>query len=170
MKNTTAKRLGREDLKQLPGFTKIWVAGENEDDGILWHWTAPAVVFNSGEDPVIPCDLDDGLVTYEVTESFSEVHPDISFWDNEPDDAQLQGVTEAEFTSMPEPIKYKKLAHEITNRQMSFELFCEASGFDLDQFNQMITGKRNITSLSEIAEIGYSLGIDGAELIELFAS
>ena len=171
MKNTTAKRLSREDLKQLPDFTKIWVSCVMDEDGVLWHWTAPGVVFNSGnETPVVPCDFPESVLVYQVTESFAEMEPDVSFWDSKPAKKQLQGISQEEFNSLPDEITFNKLAHEITGRGMSFKTFCECAGLDLDEFNLMITGQRKITHLSEVEKIGKALDLDGIELIELFAS
>lgn len=172
MKNRFAKRLNREDLMQIPGFSKIYVACEDDNlqDGILWHWTAPAVVFNSGDDPIVVCDLVSGINSYEVDESFAENVPYISFWDIEPDSEQLKGVSEEEFNELPEPIHFKRLAHEITSRGLSFKTFCRDAGLDLEEFNQIITGKRLILRTGELVKIGNALGLFEDDLIGLFAS
>lgn len=170
VKKTLAKRLNREDLKALPGFTKIWMATEEDDiqDGVIWHYTVPAVVFNSGDNPIVPCDIVDSIATYEVSENFAEWAPDISFWDSEPLKEQLRGISEEEYNSLPEGIKYPKLSRLITGKGMSFKTFCEAAELDLDEFNQMITGQREKITTGEFLKIWNALNLDEEEIMELF--
>lgn len=105
MKHTIAKKMTRDELKRIPGFTKIWVACVNDDTmyGLLWHWIAPAVIFNSGNDPIIVPDLVNGIAVYEVDDDFFAQAPYISFWNKKPDHKQLEGISEEEFNLMTEP-------------------------------------------------------------------
>ena len=166
METTMAKKLTRNELKELPSFTRIFCSYEDEDTerGIVWHWTAPAVVLNSGDTPVVACDDPDSITVHEVHESFSATDPGISFWDCEPDPAQLKGITEAEFNELPEPIVCKTLARIITSRKMTFRTFSQMVNMDPDDFTQAM--KSGTFTAKDLLAISAALNVGIEDLVE----
>ncbi len=166
--NTNAKKLTLKEIEAMPRGSVVWRGDVNIDDGVIWHYAAPAVICVAGPGGYLLGGDEAGTFDMDINEHLMN-DPTTTFWDNEPSDAQLLGITRAEFDSMdtPEEIVFPKLATAITSRKMSLENFCEKAGLVYHEFWNAMTGKREFRQW-EIVKIRVALNLTDDEVMEIF--
>lgn len=164
-----ARMLTLEELETLPRGSVIWRSINLEtDEGIVWHDFDPMMICVSGPNgKLIGADAWN-YFEYEINNYLME-DSQIHFWDIEPNDAQLPGITRAEYDALTdeERIVNTKLAAAITSKGMLFEKFCETAGIDYRRFWSAITGSREFVQ-SEIVTIRTVLSLSDEETREIF--
>lgn len=151
------RKLTLEEIEALPFASVIWISSTDNDNGVIWHWKSPVVVGAPGRYGVLVGGAESSIIYREISEkTFAD--PSETYWTQEPDDSQIQGITEAEYNHGPDAghIIHQKLAEAITGRKLTFTRFCEQVGLDFDSFWSMMTGKRD-PAASELLKIAESL-------------
>lgn len=167
--NTNAKKLTLKEIEAMPRGSVIWRGEVNSsDDGIIWHYADPAVICVAGPGGYLLGGCDAGTFDMDINEHLLD-SPTLTFWDREPADEQLPGITRAEFDAMDEPemIVFPNLAMAITSRRMTLEKFCEIAGLAYQEFWYAITGKREFRQW-EIVKIRVALNLTDDEVMEIF--
>ncbi len=166
--NNTARKLTLEEIAAMPRKTDLYFTYEEDcpDDGIVWNWGATATIVAPGMNGRIIVVSEGGYRDFDIYDDLLN-DPDISFWDHEPDQQQLKGISEEEYGTVPENVLLKNLSHRITSEKMTYERFCRAADLDLDTFTKAMTGACDFTA-GMIAKISKTLNLTDDELMKMF--
>lgn len=157
----TARKLTLEEIEALPFASVIWMSSTDNDHGVIWHWKSPVVVGAPGKYGVLVGGDEDSIIFREISEkTFAD--PTETYWTQEPDDAQIPGITADEYNADPDAGKIRhvqivQLAEAITGRKVTFRRICELTGIDLQEFMAKMNGKQDFTG-GELAAIARALG------------
>ena len=155
-----ARKLTLKEIETLPFASVIWYSGVSNDNGVVWHWKLPVVVYATGKDGRLGGDAFAGIFEKDISADLFN-NPNDAYWDKEPDDEQLAGITTDEYNELipghdDEEIVCPKLAEIITGRKMTFKGFCDQNGYDLSEFIEKIVGNKAFTC-GELASIAVAL-------------
>lgn len=167
--NTNAKKLTLDEIKMLPIGSVIWRAYFIEtDNGIVWHGTSPAMICVAGHGGYIIGGDEAGTFEHDIDDHMMD-DPTNSFWDSQPSDNQLPGITKQEYNALrgEESITFPDLATAITSRRYTFEAFCKLAGLNYAKFWNAITGSREFTQ-HEIVTIRSELNLSDDEVKTIF--
>lgn len=156
----TARKLTIEEIKALPFASIIWYSNVSNDNGVVWHWKTPVVVYCPGDEGWLGGDAFGGGVIEKSIDDDMFSNPNDSYWNSEPTDDQLPGITKDEYNELwngdEEDITMPKLAEAITGRKITFEKICNLTGIDFGHFTDAMTGKEDFTC-GELATIAREL-------------
>ncbi len=168
-KTATARKLTLEEIEALPFASVIWMSSTNNDNGVIWTWKLPVVIGCPGTYGIIVGGNDDGIFERYIDEHLFDA-PGLCFWDSEPDDSQIPGITEEEYNATPdeyEDIVFTKLTAEITTRGITFDRFCKHIGMSKKRFMDKVTGKKEFMQ-PELVSIRCALNLTDDETRDIF--
>lgn len=168
-KTATARKLTLEEIEALPKGSVIWMSWYTGDEAVVWHDIVPVMVAVPGKDGLLiggnresSCDLDIDSDLFD--------RPYHEYWDSEPDDSQIPGITEEEYNATPdecEDIVFTKLTAEITARGITFDRFCKHIGMSKKRFMDKVTGKKEFMQ-PELVSIRCALNLTDDETRDIF--
>lgn len=100
--NTIAKKLTLEEIKALPKASVVWMAIHYiSDDSIVFHTVDPVMVWRTSEGSgLIGCFEKGSYIDRCIDESLLS-DPNLTIWDLEPADNQLEGISQEEYDKLP---------------------------------------------------------------------
>lgn len=164
-----AKKLSLEEIEALPKASVIWRGYVfNSDEGIVWHSIEPLLVCVPGKDGVLMGGDKNSYVDLVINEHLFD-DPTDTYWNQEPTDSQLPGITREEYDAFTEEnrIVFTGLASAITSKGMTFKGFCKQNGMNYNSFWNAITGNREFLQ-KEIVAIRTTLELSDDEAREIF--
>ncbi len=165
--NESARKLSLAEIKELPKASVIWLASETtEPEGIKWFAKLPIMVYVPGEDGAVIGANEAGYFDRKFSDLFNDTG--LSYWDKEPENEQLCGITEDEFNQISNGPIASALTAAIIKRYNSFHLFCEKAGFEYESFLDGMAERRDFSS-KELLTIFKLLDLTEEETNELFA-
>ena len=172
-KESIAKQLTLQELKELPRATVVWVELRfKEDNGILWHAVEPGMIISSGDDLFIVGGGEGGYFAHDIAESddISNWFLENAFWNQEPTEDQVKyGLSEKEFNEMPEfeNVAFPNLVTAISSKKLTIKAFCGTLEMKEKRFYDCLIGKKDFTR-DEIERISSALDLTDYQIREIF--
>ncbi len=165
----TARKLSLEEIEAMPRGSVVWRSFYTKtDEGIIWHTADPMLVCLPGHGGYLLGADKDSYWEGDIDNSLMSA-PDISYWNSEPADDQLRGITKEQYNAMTneELIVNTKLAAAITTRGVLFKELCSMTGMNFNHFWKALTGECEFVR-SEIVTIRTVLDLTDDEVLDIF--
>lgn len=101
MNSTIAKKLTLDEIKELPKASVVWMAiNWTDEDGIVFHTVDPVMVWRKNKESRLIGSFDNESYIDRSIDDNLLSDPDLSIWDHEPAEEQLEGISEEEYNRL----------------------------------------------------------------------